>query len=83
MVIHSSHSSSKRLRHKKAEVKIVLSILAAMLIMLTVILIVLVMSLMMFILLNSVGLPRLNLIPVILSSRFTKIGMKKLNLLLM
>jgi hypothetical protein len=44
--------------------------------------IVLAMSLTMFMLLNSVGLARLNLILVILSSRFTKIGKKKLSLLL-
>jgi uncharacterized integral membrane protein len=82
MVIHSllSHNSNKRLQHKKIEVKrvkIILSILAAMIIMLIMILIVLVMSLMMFILLNFAGLPRLNLILVILSIRFTKIGKKK------
>jgi amino acid permease len=79
-------NSNKRLQHKKTEVKkvkIILRILAAMLIMLIVILIVLAMSLRMFMLLNFVGLPRLNLILVILSSRFIKIGKKKLNLLLM
>jgi hypothetical protein len=84
MVIHSllSHNSNKRLRHKKTEVKrvnIILSILAPMLIMLIVILIVLAMSLMMFMLLNFTGLPRLNLMLVIFSLRFTKIGKKKLN----
>jgi uncharacterized integral membrane protein len=77
MVIHSllCHNSNKRLRHKKTEVKrakIILSILAAMLIILIVILIVLAMSLIMFMLLNFAGLPRLNLILVILSRRFTK-----------
>jgi uncharacterized integral membrane protein len=73
MVIHSllSRNSNKRLRHKKTEVKrvkLILSILTAMLIMLIVILIVLSTSLMMFMLLNFAGLPRLNLIFVILSS---------------
>jgi hypothetical protein len=77
VVIHSllPHNSNKRLRHMKTEVKrvkIILSILVAMLIMLIVIMIVLVTSLMMFMLLNFVGLPRLNLILVILSSWFTK-----------
>jgi hypothetical protein len=88
MVIHLllSHNSNKRLRHKKTKVKrvkIILSILTAMLIMFIVIPIVLAMSLMMFMLLNFVGLPRLNLILVILSSRFTKTGETKLNSLLM
>jgi hypothetical protein len=71
---------------KKAEVKkikIILSTLTAMLTMLIVILIVLATSLMMFMLLNFVGLPRPNLMLVTLSSRFTKIGQKELNLLLM
>jgi hypothetical protein len=77
---------NKRLRHKKAEVKkikIILSTLATMLTMSIVIPIVLAMSLMMFMLLNFVGLPRPNLMLVTLSSWFTKIGQKKLNLLLM
>jgi hypothetical protein len=68
---------NKRLHHKKSKVmkiKIILSTLTAMLTMSIVILIVLVMSLMMFMLLNFVGLPRPNLMLVILSSRFTKIG---------
>jgi hypothetical protein len=47
------------------------------------ILIVLAMSLMIFMLLDFVGLARLNLILVIISSRFTKIAKKILNLLLM
>jgi hypothetical protein len=51
--------------------------------MLIVIPIVLAMSLIKFMLLNSVGPPRSNLMLVILSSRFTKIGKKKLNLFLM
>jgi flagellar basal body-associated protein FliL len=88
MVIQSllSRNSNKRLQNKKSEVKkvkIILSILTTILIMLIMILIVLAMSLIMFILLNFVGLPRLNRILVILSSRFTKISKKKLNLLLM
>jgi hypothetical protein len=88
MVIHSllSHNSNRRLRHKKIEVKkvrIILILHVAMLTMLIVILIVLVMSQMMFMLLNSAGLPRLNLMLVTLSSWFTKIGKKKLNLLFM
>jgi hypothetical protein len=79
-------NSSKRPRHKRAEVKkikVILSILTTMLIMLIMIVIVLVTSLMMFMLLNFAGLPKLNLMLVTLSSRFTKIGKKKLNLLLM
>jgi hypothetical protein len=85
MVIHSllSHNSNRRLRHKKIEVKkvrIILILHVAILTMLIVILIVLVMSQMMFMLLNSAGLPRLNLMLVTLSSWFTKIGKKKLNL---
>jgi hypothetical protein len=88
MVIHPllSHSFNKRLIHKKAKVKrvkIVLSTLIVMLIILIVITIDLVMSLKMFMLLNFIGLLRLNLILVILSSWFTKIIQKKLNLLLM
>jgi hypothetical protein len=88
MVIHSllSHNSNRRLRHKKIEVKkvrIILILHVAILTMLIVILIVLVMSQMMFMLLNSAGLPRLNLMLVTLSSWFTKIGKKKLNLLFM
>jgi hypothetical protein len=88
MVIHSllSHNSNKRLQRKRTKVKrvkIILSILAAILTILIVILIALAMSLMMFILLNFAGLPRLNLMLVTLSSRFTKIGKKKLNSLLM
>jgi hypothetical protein len=87
MVIPSllSHNFNKRLWHQKAEVnkvRIILSILTAMLTMLIVIPIVLAMSQMMFMLLNSTGLPRPNLMLVTLSSRFTKIGTKKLNLLL-
>jgi hypothetical protein len=77
---------NKRLRHKKVGVKkvrILLNTLAAMLTMSIVILIVLATSLMMFMLLNFVGLPRPNLMLVTLSSWFTKIGRKKLNLLLM
>jgi hypothetical protein len=80
MVIHSL------LSHKKTEVKkvrIILSILIAMLTMLIMIPIVLVTSLILFMLLNFAGLPRLNLFLMMLSSRFTKIGKKKLNLLLM
>jgi uncharacterized membrane protein YqjE len=60
-----------------------LSTLATMLTMFIVILIVLAMSLTMFMLLNFAGLPRLNLMIMTLSSWFTKIGKKKLNLLLM
>jgi hypothetical protein len=87
MVIHSllSHNSNKRLRRKKIEVRkarIILSILTAMLTMLIVIPIVLAMSLIIFMLLNLAGLPRPNLMLLTLSSRFTKIGKKKLNLLL-
>jgi accessory gene regulator protein AgrB len=88
MVIHSllSHNSNKRLQHKKIEVKkvrIILSILTTILTMLIVILIVLATSQIMFMLLNSAGFPRPNLMLVTLSSRFTKIGKKELNLLLM
>jgi hypothetical protein len=77
---------NKRLRHKKAEVKktkIILSILATMLTMSVVIPIALVTSLTMFMLLNFVGLPRPSLMLVTHSSRFTKIGRKKLSILLM
>jgi hypothetical protein len=79
-------NSNKRLRRKKVEVKkikIILSLLVAMLTMSIVILIALTMSLIGFMLLNFAGLPRSNLMLVILSSWFIKIGMKKLNLLLM
>jgi hypothetical protein len=72
--------------HKRVEVrrlKITLSILAAMITMLIVIMIVLATSPMMFTLLNSAGLPNLNLMLVTLSSLFTKISKKRLNLLLM
>jgi hypothetical protein len=84
MVILSSLSlnSNKRLRHKKTEikrVKIISSLLTAMLTVLIMTLIVLAMSLMMFMLLNFAGFLRLNLMLVTLSSRFTKIGKKKLN----
>jgi hypothetical protein len=87
MVIHSllSHNSNKRLRRKKIEVRkvrIILSILTAMLTMLIVILIVLAMSLILFMLLTFAGLLRPNLMLLTLSSRFTKISKKKLNLLL-
>jgi hypothetical protein len=88
MVILSllSLSSNNRLRHKKAEVKkikIILRILVSMLTMLIVIPIALATSPMMFMLLNFVGLPRLNLMFVTLSRRFTKIGKEKLNSCLM
>jgi hypothetical protein len=88
MVILSllSLNSNKRLRHKKAEVKkikIILSIIVAMLIMSIVIPTVLATNLMRFMLLNFVGLPRPNLMLVILSRQFIKIGKKKLNLILM
>jgi hypothetical protein len=79
-------NSNKRLRHKKARVKkikIILSILATMLTMSIVIPIALATSPMIFMLLNFVGLPRLNIMLVTLSSRFTKIGKKKLSLYLM
>jgi hypothetical protein len=78
-----SLNSNKKLRYKKVEVKkikIILSILVAMLIMSIVILIALAMRLM---LLNFAGLPRPNLMLVIISSQFIKMGKKKLNLLLM
>jgi hypothetical protein len=88
VAIHSllSHNSNKRLGHKKTKVKkvrIILSILTAMLTTLILILIVLAMSLMMFMMLNFAGLPRPNRILVMLSSWFTKIDKKRLNLLLM
>jgi hypothetical protein len=79
-------NSNKSLWHMKVEVKkikIILRILVAMLTMSIVIPIALAMSLMRFMLLNFVGLPRPNLMLVILSSRFIKMGEKKLNLLLM
>jgi hypothetical protein len=78
-------NSNKRLRHKKARVKkikIILSILAAMLTMSTMIPIALVTSRVIFMQLNFAGLPRLNLMLVTLSSRFTKIGKKKISLYL-
>jgi hypothetical protein len=74
-------NSNKRLQHKKAgvkKIKLILSILAAMLIMLIMISIALLMSPTIFMLLNFAGLPRLNLMLVTLSSRFTKIGKKKI-----
>jgi hypothetical protein len=88
MVILSSlfFNSNKRLRHKKAEVKkikIILNIFVAMLTMSIVIPIAPTMSLMMFMLLNFIGLPKLNLILVTLSSWFIKINKKKLSLHLM
>jgi hypothetical protein len=81
-----SHIFNKELRRKKAEarrVREILNILAAILIMLIMILTVLVMNQTMFMQLNFVGLPRLNLSLVTLSSQFTKIGKWRLNLLLM
>jgi hypothetical protein len=85
MVILSSLflNSNKRLKHKKAEVKkikIILSVLAAMLTMSIVIPITLAMSTTMFMLLNFIDLPKQNLMLVTLSSRFIKIGKKKLSL---
>jgi hypothetical protein len=79
-------NSNKRVRHKKVRVKkikIILSILVAMLTMSIVILIALSMSPTVFMLLNFAGLPRLNLMLVTLSRRFTKIGKRKLSLYLM
>jgi hypothetical protein len=65
------------MKTKVKRVKIILSTLAAVLILLIVIPIVLLTSLMMFMLWNSIGPPRLNLILVILSNRFIKISKKK------
>jgi hypothetical protein len=79
-------NSSKRLWNKRTKVKkikIILSILTSMLTIFIVILIALGTSLTIFMLLNFAGLPKLNLMLVALSSRFTKIGNKKLNLFLM
>jgi hypothetical protein len=79
-------NSNRRLRHKKAgvkKIKIILIILDTMLTMSIVIPIALSTSLMMFMLLNFVGLPRPNLMLMTLSSWFTKINRRKLNLLLM
>jgi hypothetical protein len=65
------------------KIKIILNMFIALLTMPIVIPIALAKSLMRFMLLNFTGLPRPNLMLVIPSSRFIKIGKKKLNLLLM
>jgi hypothetical protein len=79
-------NSNKRLRHMKTEVKkikIILSIFTTMLTMSIVIPIALATSPTIFMLLNFASLPRLNIMLVTLSSRFTKIGKNKFSLHLM